>query len=197
MRYRSSYDRRETKTIHLPGIRGKECELGCRLMKGTVGWPDRESTGRKGSVRLSIRFDPLPSTEYFLSIGLLARDDSERSICGQQGEAVVNISKAWLRESAEIMLPGGTLNVCFKIFYQSTRTKMTHKLPQLGQPTENLFSSMVDNSSFVDIGPSSSVLLVFADGKQRCHTFPLAARHGLVVVLFCFINFTIYVNYPP
>jgi hypothetical protein len=38
--------------------------------------------------------------------------------------------------------------------------------------TENLRASMLDD--FVDI--PSTVQLVFADGQQRCHTFPLVAR---------------------
>jgi hypothetical protein len=43
----------------------------------------------------------------------------------------------------------------------------------LKDSAENLSEVMLDN--FVDI-EGSSVLLVFEDGEQRCHTFPLAAR---------------------
>jgi DNA segregation ATPase FtsK/SpoIIIE-like protein len=42
-------------------------------------------------------------------------------------------------------------------------------------PTENLCKAMLLDK-FVDIGAASSVLLVFSDGEQLCHTFPLAAR---------------------
>jgi hypothetical protein len=38
--------------------------------------------------------------------------------------------------------------------------------------TDNLEGSMLEE--FVDI--PASVLLIFADGEQRCHTFPLVAR---------------------
>jgi hypothetical protein len=40
---------------------------------------------------------------------------------------------------------------------------------------------MLDN--FVDI-EGSSVLLVFGDGEQRCHTFPLAAREDSSAAVF-------------
>jgi hypothetical protein len=44
-------------------------------------------------------------------------------------------------------------------------------------PTENLCKAMLLDK-FVDIGAASSVLLVFSDGEQLCHTFPLAAREN-------------------
>jgi hypothetical protein len=44
---------------------------------------------------------------------------------------------------------------------------------QQQKPGEDLCEVMLDN--FVDI-EGCSVLLVFVDGEQRCHSFPLAAR---------------------
>ena len=179
----SNYAHTETLPIHLPGIGETEWVLSCRF-SSCDGWPYNKEWGR-GSVELSIQLNnSQPSNKFLFSIGLLDRDGSERCACKRQA-GTVDISQAWLRESAEVLLPGGTLHAHFKIFFTCmdklvTRTKMTRQLQQLGQPTENLFSSMAD-SSFVDIGPSSSVLLVFEDGEQRCHTFPLAARHGFVV----------------
>ena len=158
--------------------------LSCRF-SSCDGWPLYKVGG---SVELRIQLNnSQPSNKFLFSIGLLDRDGSERCACKRQAGTVAYISQAWLRESAEVLLPGGTLHAYFKIFFTGmdklkSRTKMTRQLQQLGQPTENLFSSMAD-SSFVEIGPSSSVLLVFEDGEQRCHTFPLAARHGLVLLI--------------
>ena len=180
----SNYAHTETLPIHLPGIGETEWVLSCRF-SSCLGWPYNK---RRGSVELSIQLNnSQPSNKFLFSIGLLDRDDSEMCACERQAGTVAYISHAWLRESAEVLLPGGTLHAHFKIFFTCmdklvTRTKMTRQLQQLGQPTENLFSSMAD-SSFVDLGPGSSVLLVFEDGEQRCHTFPLAARHGLVLLI--------------
>jgi hypothetical protein len=41
---------------------------------------------------------------------------------------------------------------------------------------ENLFDDMLA-ANYVDFA-DASVLLVFEDGEQICHTFPLAAREG-------------------
>ena len=185
-----NYAHTETLPIHLPGIGETEWVLSCRFSScdGWPKWPYNKEWGR-GSVQLSIQLNnSQPSNKFLFSIGLLDRDGSEMCECKRQAGTVAYISQAWLRESAEVLLPGGTLHAHFKIFFTCmdklvTRTKMTRQLQQLGQPTENLFSSMADNSSFVDLGPGSSVLLVFEDGEQRCHTFPLAARHGLVLLI--------------
>jgi hypothetical protein len=41
----------------------------------------------------------------------------------------------------------------------------------------DLHKIMLKDNNLVDLGPAS-VLLVFEDGEQHCHTFPLAARYG-------------------
>jgi hypothetical protein len=75
-------------------------------------------------------------------------------------------------------LPGGqlTLIVKAKIWLWPEGLEKTRPNGQLehGEESgESLSDIMLDN--FVDIG-GSSVLLVFQDGEQQCHTFPLAAR---------------------
>jgi len=69
------------------------------------------------------------------------------------------------------LLPRGILTVCVEIKILPAATIVSDAIP-----SENLRQTMLDH--FVDIGPSS-VLLVFEDGEQRCHTFPLAARNGV------------------
>ena len=176
----------ESLPVQLSDLGEGKCILFCSPYKLEVGWPDKLTDGKKDSIELGITLT-LNNSYGFITMGLLDRDGNEQEICGRQiwnnGSFGTNISRAWLKDSADRMFPDGTLHVYFKIMHnyepsvlKSTITKGTQ---QLGQPTENLFSSMAD-SSFVDIGPSSSVLLVFEDGEQRCHTFPLAARHGLV-----------------
>ena len=178
----------ETESLPVQPSALGECRFIFQWLE--VGWPDKVTDGIKGSIQLII--DPAPNNSYdFITMGLLDRDGNELEISSgrqdEDGYFKANISRAWLKDSADRMFPDGTLHFYFKIrddlqtSIKSTITKGTQpqEEQQLGQPTENLFSSMAD-SSFVDIGPSSSVLLVFEDGEQRCHTFPLAARHGLV-----------------
>ena len=180
----------ETESLPVQPSALGECRFSCFFQLSEVGWPDKVTDGKKGSIQLGIGLD---NSYVFITMGLLDRDGNELEISSgrqrqdEDGYFKANISRAWLKDSADRMFPDGTLHVYFNIRddqktgIKSTITKGTQpqEEQQLGQPTENLFSSMAD-SSFVDIGPSSSVLLVFEDGEQRCHTFPLAARHGLV-----------------
>jgi hypothetical protein len=52
----------------------------------------------------------------------------------------------------------------------------SRKLADVSSP-EDLHDAMLDR--FADFS-AASVLLVFEDGEQRCHTFPLAARDDTV-----------------
>ena len=181
----------ESLPVQLSDLGEGKCILFCSPYKLEVGWPDKLTDGKKDSIELNINLTlRVNNSNTFITMGLLDRDGNEQEICRRRilmGKLRENISRAWLKDSADRMFPDGTLHVYVKLMHnyepsvKSTITKGTQpqEQQQLGQPTENLFSSMAD-SSFVDIGPSSSVLLVFEDGEQRCHTFPLAARHGLV-----------------
>jgi hypothetical protein len=86
-------------------------------------------------------------------------------------------------------MPGGTLTICFEIKIFPSVATVSHRIVQDAIPTnpapaafaaaavapsrKNFFEGMVDN--FVDL-KLSSVLIVFKDGEQKCHAFPLAAR---------------------
>jgi len=87
--------------------------------------------------------------------------------------ATVNafVPREWFLAAPDRLLPGGNLTVCVEIKILPAATIVSDAMT-----SENLRQTMLDH--FVDIGPSS-VLLVFEDGEQRCHTFPLAARNGV------------------
>jgi hypothetical protein len=87
-------------------------------------------------------------------------------------------------------MPGGTLTICFEIKIFPSVATVSHRIVQgdvvpipapacaaVAAPSrKNFFEGMVDN--FVDL-KLSSVLIVFKDGEQKCHAFPLAARNAL------------------
>jgi hypothetical protein len=106
--------------------------------------------------------------------------------CWDKDEAIncdVQASHQMLKASADQLMPGGVLTVCVEIqILPSIKTMNCSELTtkpvspakeKKSSNKENIRERMLDN--FVDIGPSS-VILVFEDGEQRCHTFPLAAR---------------------
>jgi hypothetical protein len=88
------------------------------------------------------------------------------------------ISHEFLRESADILMPGGQLTVCVELqFFQPVNSVVTCRQTEPRScPVKNWHEEMVDN--YVDLGPGSNLLLVAGDGQLMCHKFPLAARHG-------------------
>jgi hypothetical protein len=90
-------------------------------------------------------------------------------------------------------MPDGTLTICFEIKIFPSVATVSHRIVQenvvptnpapaacpaavVAPSRKNFFEGMVDN--FVDL-KLSSVLIVFKDGEQKCHAFPLAARNDL------------------
>jgi hypothetical protein len=90
-------------------------------------------------------------------------------------------------------MPDGTLSICFEIKIFPSLATVSHRIVQetvvpttnpapaacpaaVAPRRKNFFEGMVDD--FVDL-KLSSVLIVFKDGEQKCHAFPLAARNAL------------------
>jgi hypothetical protein len=88
-------------------------------------------------------------------------------------------SREELLKKREQLLPDGRLIFYAKLTHKSKPTKMIgsiiqpRPLRQQQQSRENPYKDMVEQQ-FVDLG--GSALLVFEDGEQQCHSFPLAAR---------------------
>jgi hypothetical protein len=80
-----------------------------------------------------------------------------------------------LLADADSLLPDGQLIILVKvtIYTKSSLYGESFTEPRLTSQEFNQSNVMMDN--FVDLG-ADSVLLVFEDGEERCHTFPLAAR---------------------
>jgi hypothetical protein len=88
---------------------------------------------------------------------------------------------------AERLMPGGTLSICVKISILPCMATLVHGSVQDGGPVPapsraltgesptNIFEDMVDNFFEMKLG---SILIIFEDGDQKCHAFPLAARHA-------------------
>jgi hypothetical protein len=88
---------------------------------------------------------------------------------------------------AERLMPGGTLSICVKISILPCMATLVHGSVQDGGPVPapsraltgvsptNIFEDMVDNFFDMKLG---SILIIFEDGEQKCHTFPLAARNA-------------------
>jgi hypothetical protein len=96
---------------------------------------------------------------------------------------------------------GGTLTLCFEIktfpsvatvSHRDLQSPATAPVPAPTAP-KNLFKDMVDH--FADM-KLSAVLIVFRDGEQKCHTFPLAARKVLNGYFFLFYPSILTLN-PP
>jgi hypothetical protein len=96
---------------------------------------------------------------------------------------------------------GGTLTLCFEIktfpsvatvSHRDLQSPATDPVPAPTAP-KNIFGDMVNH--FVDM-KLSSVLIVFRDGEQKCHTFPLAARKALSGYFFLFYLSILTLN-PP
>ncbi len=87
-----------------------------------------------------------------------------------------------LLSSAERLMSGGTLTIYIEIkILPSSATVINGSLQNVdpAQPApalalKNIFEDMVDNFVYLKLG---SVLIVFQDGEQNCHAFPLAARN--------------------
>ena len=137
-----------------------------------------------------------------ISIGLLTKDGAEeiwkeethKLYCKKGGnpETVqASTTHAALRAAADRLLPDGRLHIYVKIrLLASTATMINSEIKIIGSSLsrqlqqqsledksnteENISDVML--STFVDVG--ANVLLVFKDGEQMCHTFPLAARNG-------------------
>jgi hypothetical protein len=126
------------------------------------------------------------------SIGLLGKDGKERILGETSGgtpyTAVIPHSE--LLAEAENLLPENQLTIFAKVSISvwsdiEMETRSTPSLEHQKESADCLSEIMLDN--FVEIG-GSSVLMVFEDGEQRCHSFPLAAREDR----FCFFFFLIY-----
>jgi hypothetical protein len=161
----------------------------------TVVCTPRNSTG-KAEFTIRIKFSSLrckPLTQ--VSIVLLDRTGSEKSwgtFLGKEAHSYyTNLSRGNIHY--DNLLSEGRLTILFKTriwlwpegMEETNRSKL--RLEHHAESAESLSSIMLDNN-FVDLG-GSSVLLVFQDGKQRCHTFPLAAReNSLPLFLLLFLN---------
>jgi hypothetical protein len=86
-----------------------------------------------------------------------------------------------LKGETEKLLPDGRLIIYIQLTVKLDNSEListavqSRPLRKQQQPFENIYKDMVDQ--FVDIG--GSVLLVFQDGEQQCHIFPLAARYNI------------------
>jgi hypothetical protein len=126
-----------------------------------------------------------------LSFGLLDKEGAEViNSCGlaiDGSEYKTSMLQQTLTEQADTLLPDGRLTIAAKVSFatwdevvvENGANRIQHHRPQMTQPAGDLFDAMLE--SFVEIG--GSVLLVFEDGEQRCHTFPLAARYDRYSIL--------------
>jgi hypothetical protein len=129
------------------------------------------------------------NSKLTISLGLLSADGSEHTwetyeASNYRKESVFVATKphAELNAAASSLMPNGRLTIFveirnvvkyrYSIGIQPLQGHTTTPAPR-DLPPENISGVMLDN--FVDLN-NSSVLLVFEDGEQRCHTFPLAAR---------------------
>jgi len=84
-----------------------------------------------------------------------------------------------LLSSAERLMPDGTLTIYIQIKILPSKATVVHGSLQDAAPVsvtgKNVFADMVD--SFVDV-KLGSILIIFQDGKQKCHAFPLATRNA-------------------
>jgi hypothetical protein len=128
-----------------------------------------------------------------LSIGLLNKDGVElfpRDFTARNGcsnEISLKLGRLQVLGDREgILHPNGRLVIIAKVtFFTWSPEIVSEKRPLMApkQLAEGAVAArlhhqnlnMLDN--FVDLG-AASVLLVFQDGEQLCHTFPLAARQG-------------------
>jgi hypothetical protein len=86
-----------------------------------------------------------------------------------------------LLSSAERLMPDGTLTMYIEIKILPSWATVIHGSLQNVVPAQpaqaltpkNIFEDMVDNFVNLKLG---SVLIVFRNGEQNCHAFPLAAR---------------------
>jgi hypothetical protein len=102
----------------------------------------------------------------------------------KHGGSVLNVYMAHekLLSSAERLMPGGTLTIFIQIKILPSWATVIHGSLQNVVPAQhaqaltpkNIFEDMVDNFVYLKLG---SVLIVFQDGEQNCHAFPLAARN--------------------
>jgi hypothetical protein len=93
-------------------------------------------------------------------------------------------------------MPDGTLTIDIEIKILPSVMTAVHESTQDGAGAQrdcvlchrtskntgtDFFGDMVDN--FVDI-KLGSILIVFQDGEQKCHAFPLIARNAFLVKIF-------------
>jgi hypothetical protein len=142
-------------------------------------------------MRSSLQFSSRESDWNFsMSIGLPNKDGVEEYQKKTTGIAIYDkdVSLRLDRQKVlNILQPDGSLVIIVKVtcvfvvtpvVFDKTGPIFDHQQMQEGQQLpgkESLSTTMLDN--FVHLG-AASVLLVFQDGEQLCHTFPLAARNG-------------------
>jgi hypothetical protein len=123
--------------------------------------------------------------EADIGFGQLTRSGSERmcefTFCWTdsstgQVDITGELMEEELMAKVDRLLPDGQLTILVKgkIFALAEILAATCTIPDLMCQMENTMCN-VKLDSFVDLG-SASVLLVFEDGEERCHTFLLAAR---------------------
>jgi hypothetical protein len=155
-------------TFPLPGVEEKAAlEIQCYVQRPTVV-----------EVRVELR---IPRTavgndvKTVTSIGLVDRNSVE-VIWGESSDNrfTASMPHAKLLAEAADLLPGGEITFLVKVSVATCAGIGIEGRPpaknQKGE--ESLSEAMLDN--FAEIG--GTVLLVFEDGEQRCHSFPLAAR---------------------
>jgi hypothetical protein len=144
-----------------------------------------------------------------LTIGSLDKDGNEKiwKKCDIRhgGEVRAERNRGDFFKDAESLLPNGRLQLFVKATFHGRSDRIVVNAansrirPPLGgglkqeqtkealsrrrrssnrSAAEDLCQMMLDN--LVDLGGAASVLLVFEDGEQPCHTFPLASRQGQI-----------------
>jgi hypothetical protein len=119
------------------------------------------------------------SGEADIKIGQLDKDGNVITWDKEAWEFAAFQDHETLLDNKDQLLPDGRLIIYIQIYSQinspalvSTAIRQQQQQEQQQPAAENIYKDLVDQ--FVDIG--GSVLLVFDDGEQQCHTFPLAVR---------------------
>jgi hypothetical protein len=146
-------------------------------------WPNIVGKGMRVLLHLG-NIQPFSPAEIYVmaAVQVLGRYDrkvtlKEVTSLYKEGSDIVDVSKEYL--DPDTLMPGSVLTMyCeIKIFPTVvTVTRCDHQhLAAVPSTPKNIFKDMAE--SFVDM-KVNSVLIVFENGEQKCHTFPLAARNS-------------------
>jgi hypothetical protein len=144
------------------------------------------SQNRKSFVMVEMEFEERDRIKNWFKFGQLDKDGFMVSWKNKHRFAGYELHDE-LKANKEKLLPDGRLIICIQITVNFDRPELISTTASKAkplqmkhqhndhQPTENIYKDMLDQ--FVDVG--GNVLLVFEDGEQQCHTFPLASRYPL------------------